>query len=113
MRAGVIRAECGMTRTSTILGFYDDDDGIDNDEDENVGWCLAKSGRGRGRGKQRVIITRDSHERQRSSRFSLQGEEVNLDDFSIRYIVCQSNNEEITNLMRCPTKTFDNNHVYA
>jgi hypothetical protein len=39
--------------------------------------------RGRGRGKQRVIITRDSHERQRSSRFSLQGEEVNLDDFIV------------------------------
>ena len=26
--------------------------------------------------------------------------EVNLNDFSIRYNVCQSNNEEITNLMR-------------
>ena len=58
-------------------------------------WNRLKNQRYRAKAILKVADTRLLHWGNTSHRF-----EVNFDDFSIRYNVCQSSNEEITNLMR-------------
>jgi hypothetical protein len=58
-------------------------------------WNRLKNQRYRAKATLKVANTRLLHWKDLSHRLK-----VNLDDFSIRYIVGQSNNEEITNLMR-------------
>ena len=58
-------------------------------------WNRLKNQRYRAKAILKVADTRLLHWGNASHRF-----EVNFDDFSIRYNVCQSSNEEITNLMR-------------
>ena len=58
-------------------------------------WNRLKNQRYRAKAILKVADTRLLHWENASHRF-----EVNFNDFSIRYNVCQSSNEEITNLMR-------------
>ena len=58
-------------------------------------WNRLKNQRYRAKAMLKIADLRLLHWKDASHRF-----EVNLNDFSIRYNVCQSNNEEITNLMR-------------
>ena len=67
-------------------------------------WNRLKNQRYRAKAMLKVADLRLLHWKDVSHRL-----EVNLDDFSIRYIVCQSNNEEITNLMRTLIYGADSN----
>ena len=58
-------------------------------------WNRLKNQRYRAKATLKAANTALLHWRDASHRFK-----VNLDDFSIRYIIGHSNNEEITNLMR-------------
>jgi len=67
-------------------------------------WNRLKNQRYRAKALLKVANTALLHWKDASHRF-----EVNFDDFSIRYNVCQSSNEEITNLMRTLIYGADSN----
>jgi len=80
-----------------------------NERLENYGydlksWNRLKNQRYRAKAILKVADTRLLYWANISHRF-----EVNFDDFSIRYNVCQSSNEEITNLMRTLIYGADSN----